>query len=450
MGLDESNSTAVTGAITGLYYAGGVFGCLLNSCLADRVGRKWTSIIAYVILLISSACQCGSVHVAMFIVFRFFVGARYCIYVVLNHAPLGVELVPPKGRSITAGIIGLFGVVGYIIAAYVGVGFHYLSGPSAAQWRSPLAVGCAPPLMGLLLTPWLPESPRWLLSKGRVDEAYRIVSRLHRRPGFPYNDAAEAEFVQMREQSEREHTMDRSWWRIATYAPYRRRAILVIALPFIVYTTGNLVITTYAASIFAGLGYDTTQCLHFLAGIYLAGIAGNLISLTYVDRVPRNIIMAVGTMSACIVLVVETALVASADGRPGHLAGAAAFLFLFLFVFNLFLEGPSWYYAGEIFPTHIRSKGMTLNVISFSATNLFWLELSPTAFANIHWRFHLVFICVSFCNALVIYFFFPDTLRRPLEEITLLFGDDAQVVDVSKSAEGGNDEWVEKEKAREV
>jgi MFS family permease len=155
-----------------------------------------------------------------------------------------VELVPPKGRSITAGIIGLFGVVGYILAAYVGVGFHYLSGPSAAQWRSPLALGCAPPLIGLLTMPWLPESPRWLLAKGRVDEAYRIVSRFHRRPHCEHDEAADAEFAQMREQSEREQSMDSSWWCMATHAPYRRRAVLVILLPIMAYSTGNLVITS--------------------------------------------------------------------------------------------------------------------------------------------------------------------------------------------------------------
>lgn len=79
MNLNQNNSEALTGTITGLFYAGGIFGCLLNSWLADRVGRKWTTVIAYIILLISSACLSGSVHVAMFIVFRFFAGLRYAL-----------------------------------------------------------------------------------------------------------------------------------------------------------------------------------------------------------------------------------------------------------------------------------------------------------------------------------------------------------------------------------
>ncbi|KAF9886579.1 hypothetical protein FE257_011351 [Aspergillus nanangensis] len=246
---------------------------------------------------------------------------------------------------------------------------------------------------------------------------------------------ADAEFAQMREQSEAARHVDSSWLRIVTYVPYRKRALMAIALPFITYTTGNLVITTYAASIFAGMGYNPTQSLHFLAGTYLAAIVGNLISLTYVDRVPRNILMSVGVLATTVVLAVETALVANADGRQAYLAGAAAFIFLFLFVFNLFLEGPTCY-VSEIFPTHIRAKGMTINIISLSCTNLLWLEVSPTAVARIEWKFYLVFISLSVVGAVIVYTVFPDTLRRPLEEVAQLFGDDpAEMEDAKVGAE---------------
>ncbi|KAL4860855.1 general substrate transporter [Aspergillus spectabilis] len=424
MELDtRSDADGITGTLTGLYYAGGIFGCLLNGYLADHIGRKGTAITAYITLLISSACLAGSVNVAMFIVFRFFVGAS--AYMLYLTTPLWVvELVPPHGRSITAGIVGLFGVIGYILAAYVGVGFHYLETPAWAQWRAPLALGVVPPLAGLVLMPWLPESPRWLLAQDRVEEAYKIVTKLHGRPGATHDETTDVEFAQMKNQSEITRQLNSSWLRIFNYLPYRKRALMAIMLPFITYTTGNLVITTYAASIFAGMGYNATQSLHFLAGIYLAAIAGNLISLTYVDHIPRNIIMSVGVLATTIILAIETILVATANGRQGHLAGAAAFIFLFLFVFNLFLEGPTWYYVSEIFPTHIRAKGMTINTISLCCTNLLWLEVSPTLFAVINWKFYLVFISLSVVGAVILYTMFPNTLRQPLEDIAQLFGDE--------------------------
>jgi predicted outer membrane lipoprotein len=67
-------------------------------------------------------------------------------------------------------------------------------------------------------------------------------------------------------------------------------------------------------------------------------------------------------------------------GTTNHssLLAAVAFNFVFLFVFNLFLEGPSFYDAGEIFPTHLRAKGMTINVAAFGVINVLWLELEPT------------------------------------------------------------------------
>lgn len=75
MGLDTNpNSQALIGALTSLFYAGGAFGCVFHSFLADRFGRKVTLITASVILLISEACLAGSVNIAMFIAFRFFVG----------------------------------------------------------------------------------------------------------------------------------------------------------------------------------------------------------------------------------------------------------------------------------------------------------------------------------------------------------------------------------------
>jgi hypothetical protein len=87
----------------------------------------------------------------------------------------------------------------------------------------------------------------------------------------------------------------------------------------------------------------------------------------------------------------------------------------------------------------MRSKGMTLNVSSFSAINLFWLELAPTAFRNIHWKFYLVFICLSVCNAFVVYLFFPDTLGRPLEEIAQLFGDEVEENNLCKEAKAAEE-----------
>lgn len=182
----------------------------------------------------------------------------------------------------------------------------------------------------------------------------------------------------------------------------------------------------YATAIFSELGYDAETSLHMLAGTYLAAIAGNLISLTYVDRIPRNVIFMVGILADTVVLSIETALVAEflGSGNEAALRAAVALLFLFLFTFNLFLEGPQWYYSSEIFPTHLRAKGITISVVGVCVVDILWLMIAPTAISNIGWKYYLVFISISVCSAAVVYFLYPNTLRKPLEEIAHLFGDE--------------------------
>lgn len=112
----------------------------------------------------------------------------------------------------------------------------------------------------------------------------------------------------------------------------------------------NTRLPAYAATIFSGLGFNAGGSLNLLAGTYIAAIIGNCISLTHVDRIPRNAILATGILVVTVVLSIETALTAEflATGNKSGLAAAAAFIFLYLFSFNLFLEGPSWYYASGI------------------------------------------------------------------------------------------------------
>jgi MFS family permease len=160
-------------------------------------------------------------------------------------APLWViELCPPKGRSILGGIIGLFGVIGYIVAAYVGIGFFYYETTTSSQWRAPLAIGCFPAVVLLCCMPWLPESPRWLLAVDREDQAWEIVKRLHSTKDDPAHEYATGEFYQMKTQHNLDRGLDGSWLEMFRRPSYRRRALLSFFLPVIIYTTGNLVITS--------------------------------------------------------------------------------------------------------------------------------------------------------------------------------------------------------------
>lgn len=107
----------------------------------------------------------------------------------------------------------------------------------------------------------------------------------------------------------------------------------------------------------------------------------------------------------------------------GGLAAAVLTLYLFIAFYSLFLDGPTYFYIGEIWPTHLRAKGYALGIAALALANIIWLQAGPTAFANIEWRFYIVFIVFAALGGVVTWFF-PDTLRKPLEEVAALFGDE--------------------------
>ena len=427
MNLTEENpkTPGIEGAMNSLFYAGGFFGALFNSWYADRFGRKGSIMTACIVMILSAALCAGSVNVAMFIVFRFFTGWS-CVMLLITVPLWIIEIAPPKGRGALGQVHAWMAVAGYLLAAYMGVGFYYYQKGSGNQWRAPLAFQCLPPLITLALQPILPESPRWLLAHGQAERSWKIVERLHRTADDPNSDYARAEFLQIDQQIRLDSSLDSSWRILWTRPSYRKRALIACFLLSSIYSSGTLTISNYGPTLFAGLGFAPSQQLQFQGGIILCSITALSISFLVVDRLPRNVILSVGMLAVSVPLALEavmTSLYVGTTNKSG-LAAGVAFLYIYIFVYGVFLDGPGYFYANEIFPMHLRSKGTTCCVASWALINIMWSQVSPVAFRTIGWKFYMVFICCCVGSAIVMYFIFPDTLNKPLEEVAALFGDD--------------------------
>ncbi|KAH0832821.1 putative mfs sugar protein [Fonsecaea pedrosoi] len=81
----------------------------------------------------------------------------------------------------------------------------------------------------------------------------------------------------------------------------------------------------------------------------------------------------------------------------------------------------------EIFPTTIRSQGVAWSLAGTFLSTLVYVEAAPTALANIKWKYYIVFICLTFVNIWIFYFWCPETRGKSLEEINALFGDEVVV-----------------------
>ena len=165
---------------------------------------------------------------------------------------------------------------GYAMASYMGLAFYYASAP-AAQWRGPLGLAVVFPVAMLVTLLFVPESPRWLLSVGRVEEAREIVMRLHAVKGDPDQEYARGEFYQMQKQTEFDSSLNPSWTSMFKRPSYRKRSLLAIGFAFIGQSTAVLVINNYGPTVYKALGYDTLNQLILQCGWITMAIPSNLL-----------------------------------------------------------------------------------------------------------------------------------------------------------------------------
>lgn len=296
-------------------------------------------------------------------------------------------------------------------------------------WRPPLSLQCAWPLMLLCGLYWIPESPRWLIMQDRMDEAKTILDRLHSDPSDPDNEYARSEFYQIQKQIAVDRTLDSSWITMFRRPSYRKRALLAMGTTFFIQCSGVLVINNYGPTLYKNLGFSPVKQLLYPAAWLTFALGVNAMAIPLVDKFPRNRYIAGGILACMVTLIIEAALVANfvPSNNNAALQAAVAMFFLFQVPYGLCLDGTQFAYLGELFPTHLRSKGVSLGVAMISFTNIIWLQAAPTAFENIGWKFYLVFIIPGTIGGTIMWIWFPDTNGLPLEEIAALFGDEDEV-----------------------
>ena len=142
------------------------------------------------------------------------------------------ELAPPESRGWLVGHHAIFLVFGYMLSAWLGYACYFATSHNASfAWRFPLCIQCLPPLVLAIASIWIPKSPRWLLQKGRVEEAWTVIRALRKSPDDPDDLVAKEELYQTKEQI----ALDSAKLKAVGYGPwmacikkksYRKRMII--------------------------------------------------------------------------------------------------------------------------------------------------------------------------------------------------------------------------------
>lgn len=188
--------------------------------------------------------------------------------------------------------------------------------------------------------------------------------------------------------------------------------------------------TDYGSIIWGGLGFNTVQILNFQGGFQLIASTAGILAMLFVDRVARPKLISFGLLACATTVAVLTALQATYLGTAnrGGLIACGVMIYLFSALFSMLVEGAVFFYVAEIWPTHLRAHGFAIAMTAICAIDLIWLQCAPVAFAAVGWKYFLCFIIVPAVGAVIIFWTFPDTLHKPLEEIAAMFGDADMVV----------------------
>ncbi|PYH61338.1 MFS sugar transporter [Aspergillus niger CBS 101883] len=436
-----SRTTRYLGAFNGLNAAGAAVGTITNAFIADLLSRKRTISIGAILQIIGAALCAGAVNVSMFMAGRFISG--WGIGILISVIPMyQSEISTPEARGFMVSIHGIMIAIGYTLSGWIGFGVYFITASGSTStfpWRFPLAFQIAPVLLLLVGSPWVPYSPRWLLMKGRKEEALEVMKRLHAKKGETENTDALREYHQLVRQVDldREVVDKRCWYEVVRTPANRRRALIASLLMWGDMFMGSLVIANYGVILFGELGlsgYMPLLCL----GIYVTiTIPGNTITALYLDRLGRRTFLLIGTGGIGLCLVLETlmqGLYMDSTNDAGKRA-AIFFIFLYIFFWSTCMDATQFVYLSEIFPTHLRSQGVAVGMFSYFAASIILLVAGPIAMDNIGWRFMLVFAVPTCCYWFAIYFLFPETAGRSLEDINAGFGDPVAVNYFNATAE---------------
>ncbi|GAA5878866.1 hypothetical protein JCM8547_001494 [Rhodosporidiobolus lusitaniae] len=423
-GLDTaSNANAISGAITSVFQAGGLFGSLISGVTSDRLGRRVAIFLACILVIIGGVLQTATIHIGMFIVGRFIsaLGVGNLLALVPTWQS---EVASAHSRGLLVGMHGVAILCGYAIASWVGVGFYYVNA-GGAQWRVPLAIQIVWPLILAGGIFFVPESPRWLLQQGRAEDALKVCKKLRHSANDPDFLIAQAEFDAIKAQGEYDATQPSSWASIFRVPSYRRRAIIGFLTMAFAQGTGTIVIANYGPTIYGGLGFDDADKLKLSAGWISVGIVSNAVSALIMDRFGRVKMMAVGLGSTLLVLIGATVTIAlgTRTGDKGTLAAAVFFIYSHIVTYGCGLDDPTYVYVSEIWPNHLRSKGVAISTSGLWLISLIFLAGAPTGFANIGYKYYIPLICMTAIGSVAVPLYWPEVNGLSLEETAAKFGD---------------------------
>jgi SP family xylose:H+ symportor-like MFS transporter len=355
-----ANSCALVGCLSG---------SLLSGTIGDRLGRKRSLLLAGALFAVSSVLTGWSFSFAGFIAWRIVGGLA--IGLASNISPMYIAEISPaqwRGRLVSLNQLAIVcGILGAQIFDWqIGThGAQLFSGslPTTAWnalygWRWMFTAVAVPAVLLFVLASIIPESPRWLISRHRTDDAETVLARMGGREYAGSMIHSIAEHLQ--------HDLAQAaGWRDLLSPEMRRLVFIGIGLAVLQQWSGINILFNYAEEVYRSAGYGVNDILFNIVITGAINLVFTLLAMLFVDRIGRRFLMLLGCASVGFVHI------ALAIGYHLHLRGMPILLLTLCAIgcYAMTLAPVTWVLITEIFPNRIRARGVSMAVSGLWASS---------------------------------------------------------------------------------
>ncbi|KAH8702744.1 general substrate transporter [Phaeosphaeriaceae sp. PMI808] len=422
------------GLLTALYSIGSIASLPVTPFIADHFGRKTAIVIGCIIMIVGAAIQGAAKNLHYFMGGRFLMGFGNSL-AQLSSPLLLTEICHPQHRARVTAVYNCLWNVGAIVCTWLTFGTKRID--SDWCWRIPAITQALPSLIQLSFIWFIPESPRWLISKERNEEALNILGKYHAN-GDINNPTVQFEYAEIKEtlRLEFQYQKNSSYLDFFKTKGNRYRLLLLASLGLFSQWSGNGLVSYYATDVYNSIGIkDADTQLGLNGGLTILSLIVSVSCALLIDRVGRRPLFIAATASMCLTFIIWTICSSQQEAKNSKAAGQAviAMIWIFSVAYALAWSGLLVAYTVEILPFKIRAKGLMIMNFFIQVALTINQYVNPLGFAHLKptWKFYTIYACWIFLELIFVSVFYVETRGPTLEEVAKIFdGDEAEVANI--------------------
>ncbi|SPO03276.1 related to hexose transporter protein [Cephalotrichum gorgonifer] len=419
------------GIMINMFNIGSIISFLMTPYLADRFGRKPLIMGGCVIMIIGALVSAFTNGYGMWLAGRFLLGfgnspAQMCSPMLLT------EICHPQHRGPLTAVYNCLWNLGSLLVSVIAAGTANID--SHWCWRSITLIQAVPSLIQLGGVWWIPESPRYLVSKDRPEDALKVLAK-HHGGGDTNNATVQFQYQEIKQTIQMESAANRSTRYIDFFKTKgnRWRLAIILSLAIISQYSGSPLFSNYIDDIYTNAGIkEQKQKLALTAGKTVMDLLISIGAALTVDKVGRRplFLSAISGMVLSFACWTVTGAIYENSNGTNAQSGYAQIVFVWFFgiFYDIGFSGLLIAYALEILPFALRAKGMMIMNIAVQAILAIGNQTNLLAWNNLpnHWNFMLFYTLWDTVELVFVWFFYVETKGPTLEEIARIFdGDDA-------------------------